>query len=297
MKTSESIEALHRANPRDRAEFPQWAEGVVDQQGPSNRSYRPRVVGMSAAGASLAVVLFITAGLLGGGTNVDSATAAVRKAATVTAASAERSGIAVVRITHDGQAWAGSTIRWNGENVGVSRLIPHPARKPGSELLVVDGTMYAREPDGWVVLGPPESIDPGSGTTPAEYLAAARGDIGGATLRRIIDGLTGPTTHRLGNGSMLYRGRAAAGLIATESGHKEGRPIRVFPFGFVAHDEAADPAALLDTAVTVGAEGVIRKIIVSWPAWRYEVVYSDLGVAPRLVAPANAKPLRRPRTG
>jgi len=49
-------------------------------------------------------------------------------------------------------------------------------------------------------------------------------------------------------------------------------PIPVLPFGYVAHDAAADPAAPLDAAVTVGA-------------------YSRLGATPALVAPANARSL------
>ena len=42
----------------------------------------------------------------------------------------------------------------------------------------------------------------------------------------------------------------AAGQIARETGFKEGEAIRVFSFGYVAHGAAADPASLLDTAVT-----------------------------------------------
>src|ERR671923_150232 len=94
-----------------------------------------------------------------------------------------------------------------------------------------------------IVLGDPASIDPGSGTTPGEYLAAAREDVGGTTLRRITGAMTRPATSRLADGSTVYRGTVAAGLIARESSFKEGRPIRVLPFGFVAHDQAADPAA------------------------------------------------------
>jgi hypothetical protein len=41
-------------------------------------------------------------------------------------------------------------------------------------------------------------------------------------------------------------------MIARETGFKRGQPIRVFPFGYVAHNEA-DPSAPLDTVVTVGA--------------------------------------------
>jgi hypothetical protein len=157
---------------------------------------------------------------------------------------------------------------------------------------VVDGVLYGIDPvrGDWVRLGDPAGIDPDSGTTPDEYLAAVREDVGGVTLHRMIDGMT---RHQLGDGSTIYSGAVAAGLIARESGFKEGQPIRVLPFGYVAHDEAADPAAPLDTAVTV-ADGVVREITVTWgtnaSAWTYTVAYSRLDAAP--VAPENARPLR-----
>jgi hypothetical protein len=138
--------------------------------------------------------------------------------------------------------------------------------RAGSELLVVDGTLYLFDPahGGWVMAGDPSSIDPDSGTTPDESLAAVGEDVGGATLHRITDGMAGLTTRQLGNGSTVYSGSLAAGLIAKESGVKGGQPIRVFPFGYVAHDEAANPAAALQAAVTVGADGIIREITVIW---------------------------------
>jgi hypothetical protein len=45
----------------------------------------------------------------------------------------------------------------------------------------------------------------------------------------------------------------------------------------VAHDEAADSRALLDAAVTVGADGVVREIALAWDTRRFAVGYSDLG--------------------
>jgi hypothetical protein len=160
-------------------------------------------------------------------------------------------------------------------------------------MLVVDGVMYGVDDGGWVVLGPPGSVDPDSGTTPDEYLAAVREDVGGTTLRRLTVGMTGLTTSRQ-DGSTVYRGRVAAGSVARESGFKEGQAIRVLPFGFVAHGDAADPSALLDATVTVGAHGVVRELAVSWgtgaSAWTYTVTYSALGATPPLVAPANARP-------
>ena len=104
--------------------------------------------------------------------------------------------------------------------------------------------------------------------------------------------MTGLSKRSLDDGSTVYSGTVAAGEIARETGFKEGQAIRVFPFGYVAHDEAANPSALLDSAVRVGANGAVREIIVSWGTWRYTVTYSGLGATPALVAPANARPLR-----
>ena len=51
--------------------------------------------------------------------------------------------------------------------------------------------------------------------------------------------------------------------------------------------------------MTVGADGIIRELAVTWgagtTAWTYRLAYRDLGETPDLVAPADARPLRRPR--
>jgi hypothetical protein len=265
------------------------------------RRRRTLVLRTALVGAAAAVVAaLVTIGSPGRGpTTVENAVAAVERAATVTAASADRSGTAVVRITHNGEVWAGKTIRWHGRDLSVSSNDPRRGGPIGAEFLLVDGKMYGIEDGEWAGMGSPESIDPDSGTTPGELLAAVREDVGGATLRRLTDGMTGLTAERLASGSTVYRGRVAAGLVARESGFKEGQAIRVFPFGYVAHDEAADPAAALDTAVTVGADGVIREVAVTWgtkaSAWRYTVAYSRLGQTAAPVAPASARDLLKER--
>jgi hypothetical protein len=266
------------------------------------RHVRPRRrLGITAAGvalaASAAVVAFLTVGSSGVTPGVENAAAAIRKAVSLTAASAEQSGTADVRITHDGQLWAGKVIRWNGDDAELNDSTKHP--ESGYPLLVVNGIMYGHDPDheGWVEIGPTSSIDPGTGTSPTEQLDAIREDVGGTTLRRMVAAMTaaGLTTATQSDGSTVYRGKVAAGQIARETGFKEGQAIRVFPFGYVAHDAAADPASLLDTAVTVGADGAIRKFAVTWGTWTYTVTYSDLGSTPPLIAPANAKSLRELR--
>jgi hypothetical protein len=105
--------------------------------------------------------------------------------------------------------------------------------------------------------------------------------------------MTGQTTEHLADGATVYSGTVPAGVIARTQGYKEGQSIRVLPFGYVAHDEAADPAAPLAVQLTVGADGVIRLIRVDWggssSAWDYTVAYSALGHTPAPVVPENAK--------
>jgi hypothetical protein len=306
MNTSESFDALRRANPRRKSGFAQAADAVAeavhDRLVPSladERPWMPRVrrrfVGVSLAGLSLAAATVVTAFLTIGspGSGPEDATAALRKATTLTAASAERSGTAVVRITHGGELWAGTTIRWHSGDIVV-------ANGPESEVRVVDGTVYARRADGrWVDEGSPANIDPDSGTTPGEYLAAVREDVGGPTLRRIAGAMASPATQRSEDGGTVYSGRVAAGLIAREEGFKEGQAIRVLPFGYVAHGEAANPSAPLDVAVTLGPEGVVQKLAVTWgtgkSAWSYTVAYSKLDATPAPAAPKNAVSLLESR--
>jgi hypothetical protein len=305
MSMPESFEALRRANPRAKAGFTESVEaaaGAVHNQiaaaevsAPPRSRPRRRLVGLSAAGAALAAAAAVVAFVTVGSSGVQSASAAFEKAAAVTAASAERSGTAEVRMTHNGEVWVERTIRWNGGDLAFSSDAPRRAKKPGTDMLVVDGLMYVIEDGRWVNIGSPKSIDPDSGTTPDEYLAAVREDVGGATLRRITNGMTGLTTRTLDDGSTVYSGAVAAGLIARESGFKDGEALRVLPFGYVAHDEAADPANPLQTGVTVGHEGVVRKIAVTWGTWTYTVTYSRLGETAAPKAPANARDLLKER--
>jgi hypothetical protein len=306
MNTPSSIDALRRANPRTSPNFAssvaaagetlraQIADAGTPTVAAVRRSSR-RFVRLAAVGVPLAAVATAVALSAGTSPGGEDAIAAVRKAATVTAASAERSGTAVVRITHNGELWAGKTIRWNGGDLALSDEDRRRQDKAG-EFRLVDGIMYAIENGSWVNLGSPDSIDPGSGTMPAEYLAAVREDVGGVTLRRIGRGVGGLETTKLSDGSTVYRGTVAAGMIARRSGLKEGQALRMLPFGYVAHGEAADPAALLDATVTVGPDGAVRELSVAWePAWRYTVTYRGLGATAAVTAPADARPLLRER--
>ena len=246
MSTSDSLEALRRANPRAQEDFRELVDSAAravrvelaaadapvarsrDRHAPSRR-----FLGLSAAAGLVAVaaaVAFLTVASPGGGPGVEDASAAVRTAAAVTAGAAERSGTAVVHMTRDGETWAAATIRWNGDDIAVAQDAPRRSGKRGHPMLVVGGVLYGFEQGfGWVAFGDPGSIDPDSGTTPAETLAAVREDVGGATLRRILDGMTGLTVRELGDESTVYSGKVASRLIARETGVKDGQSLRVLP--------------------------------------------------------------------
>jgi hypothetical protein len=226
--------------------------------------------------------------------------AALQQAVTVSAGAADASGSVTVEITRDGIVWAAKTVRWNGDDLSV---VDAGSTRPGrGELRVVGGTMYSpdpKTPDAWIELGSPDSVDPGSGTTPDDYLEAVREDAGGTTLRRITEAMADLATHMTDDGSTVYAGQVAAGELARRTGFKEGAPLRVLPYGYVAHDEAADPASLIAVTITVAADGSIREIAAAWGGphqWSYRLTFSELGTTPPPVAPDNVSDSPRCRT-
>jgi len=94
MSRTESIEALRRANPRAKAGFAESVEAaahavraqIASASEPPTFVPRRRLMGLSVVGslvaAVAAIVTFLTIGPTGGGSGVEDATAAVRKAAT-----------------------------------------------------------------------------------------------------------------------------------------------------------------------------------------------------------------------
>jgi len=315
MPTSDTFQALRRANPRSepgfersvgaaeslRARIVASAPDLMSDRriaSPGRRATLRSRATLGAACATIVAIATVAAILtigLPGGAGVNSASAAVNHAAAATAKSASFSGTVTVAITHNGEQWVGKTVRWNDEDVAIVELA---TTRPARELRVVDDKLYGHDDQGrWIELGDPDSIDPDSGTTPAEHIAATQADIGGNALGRITAGMTDLSTRQLDDGSTVYSGTVEAGVIATESGFKEGEHIRVFPFGYVAHDEAADPASSLEASITVDSDGLIRELAVGWggggAVWTYTVTYSDLGTTAPIVAPEDALPFPR----
>jgi hypothetical protein len=104
------------------------------------------------------------------------------------------------------------------------------------------------------------------------------------------------TTSQTEDGSTVYGGQVPAGALARETGVKEGETIRVLPYGYVAHDEAADPDSLVDVSIEVGAGGTIGEILVTWggaSTWSYKLSFSDLGSTAPLEKPASFTPCSR----
>jgi hypothetical protein len=316
MNTSDSMQALRRANPRGSAGFAASVDAAAtavratisaaDAAGdatapwerdghPGSRRSRPRVraawVSLAAAAAAgVAVAAFLATRAPSGGpsavaTTTVPATVTLVKAAEVSGSLADQSGTAVVRLVHNGLPSAASTVRWGGRDLSVSR-------SDGEEFRMVGGTFYAFVEGHWLAFSNPDDLTFGAGTSPGDYLATVRQDAGGTTLHRIVASMTGQTTQHLADGTTVYSGTVPAGAIARTQGYKEGQSIRVLPFGYVAHDEAADPAAPLAVRLTVGADGIIRLISVHWgntsSAWDYTVAYGGLGHTPAPVAPENA---------
>jgi hypothetical protein len=293
MNQTQSLEALQRANPRQRTGFAEWAAQLRSPVEPA-RSRRRRwpAIGIPAAATLVAaVVTLVAVGSPVGPLAVPPAEA-MQQAVNASAQAAENSGTVEVEITQDGELWAAKTVRWNGSDLSVT-----DGRKGG--LLVVDGVMYGPDPEvagGWIELGPPESVDPDSGTTPGEFLMMVDEDTSGATFQRITAEMRDLATSQTGDGSTVYLGQVPAGALARETGMKEGEMLRVLPYGYVAHDAAADPVSLIDVSITVGVDGTIGEILATWgggSSWSYRLSFSDLGTTAPLQKPAIVEPCAR----
>jgi hypothetical protein len=293
MNQTQSLEALQRANPRHRPDFVGWAAELRPVAAPTgSRRRRWPAIGIPAAGIVVVVVVTLVAVGSPVGPLAVPPAEAMQQAINASAQAAEDSGTVEVQITQDGELWAEKTVRWNGSDLSVTG-----GRKGG--LLVVDGVMYGPDPEavgGWIELGPPESVDPDSGTTPDEFLMMVDEDASGATFQRITAEMTDLATSQTEDGSTVYLGQVPAGALARETGVKEGEILRVLPYGYVAHDDASNPANLIDVAITVGADGTIGEILATWggeSTWSYRLTFSDLGSTDPVERPSSFTPCSR----
>lgn len=291
MHDTSALEALRDANPRHVRAFDDAVAALeprpAAREVPHRRTLRVPAV---AALAAVVVVGLITAWPQAATNHT------LERAVLASTQAADESGTVSVHITRNGEVWASRTVRWHGEDLSLTNDVALAGR---GDMLVVDGMMYAPDdesPGGWMELGPPESIDPGSGTTPDEYIQAIREDVGGDTLRRITEAMDEPTSRETPDGSTVYAGTVRAEVVARETGNKDGQAIRVLPFGYVAHDAASDGASPVAVEITVGPDDTIHEIVARWGGgaeWTYRLTYRDLGATPAPTAPSGARPLGR----
>jgi hypothetical protein len=317
MNATDSLEALRRTNPRRTPHYNETLDRLTTSaldrlalgrahvpapvERPSSRRSRRRLArpgiaistGVALVAAAVIVTVVFVVGSPVGPTAIPPA-AAMERAVAHSATAADKSGIVRIELTQDGALWATETVHWNGDNVSLSDQQP---TRSGGDLLLVDGMVYAKDlpdaPEQWHAIGSPDSFEPDSGTTPTQFLAAAREDAGGSTLRRITAAMTDLITVAGQDGSTVYRGHVAAGELARETGFKEGQAIRVLPYGYVAHDDASDPSSPIAMTITVGADTTIHSIVAAWggsSTWVYGLTFTELGSASQLTAPADAMP-------
>ena len=97
--------------------------------------------------------------------------------------------------------------------------------------------------------------------------------------------MTGPvedlTTSQTEDGSTIYNGKVPAGALARETGLKEGETLRVLPFGNVAHDDAANPASLIDISISVRPDGTIGEIHATWGGGSSWITVSPTAISAR----------------
>jgi hypothetical protein len=131
---------------------------------------------------------------------------------------------------------------------------------------------------------PADSKDGPGQDDPGQWVDAARGDVTGSNLRRIIEATKGLKQHENADGSTTYSGTATAGAIKSDSLGVAGLPSISRPV-----IKVRDPQTPCAVSVTVGADGLIREVRCSYETdggtWEYRSVYSKLGEAGAISAP------------
>ena len=298
MPSSESLEDLRRANPRNQ---PGFAE-LVDEYEPlkaqivatpiaAPRRSKPRrlprrrlirrLIGVSMAGAALTVAAMLGGVFLSGG-STDSAYAAAKKAVAVTSANAVNSGTIVTRLSRDGATVATETTSWNGSDISLKNVFD-----TASELRLVGQDSYELRSDGrWThydasALGLPAFLK--------EMLASARVDVAGTTVRNIIDATSGLEQTENADGSTTYSGTANADAsIGVVIDTTTGSVLALVTRAIRPIANAKDRSTVVSVQLTVGSDGLISSLRVSFQSdgsWAQTSDYSELGSTAAITAP------------
>ena len=295
MPSSESLEDLRRANPRNQPGFaelvdeyePLKAQIVATPIAAPRRSKPRRLPRRRLIGVSMAVAALTVAAMLGGvflsGGSTDSAYAAAKKAVAVTSANAVNSGTIVTRLSRDGATVATETTSWNGSDISLKTVL-----YTASELRLVGQDSYGLRPDGrWThydasALGLPAFLK--------EMLASARVDVAGTTVRNIIDATSGLEQTENADGSTTYSGTANADAsIGVVIDTTTGSVLALVTRAIRPIANAKDRSTVVSVQLTVGSDGLISSLRVSFQSdgksWVQTSDYSQLGSTPAINAP------------
>lgn len=213
--------------------------------------------------------------------------AAANRAVTKTFASVESGTIVTRTDAHglDGRRQAGikTTLKWNGEDIAL-RL----SGTDGGGLLYVDGKYYETSKGKIVHFANGDTGDTGgSQSQGAMWVAAAKREVDGSRIARVIDVLKGLASTPQADGSTFYVGHATVGAIDAQFKDADGLPYIARPFMKV-----GDPATIVKVLIAVSADGVIRSLTAAYAwdnaDWVYTAEYTDLGSAPEIPTPDSA---------
>lgn len=291
----------------------------------SKRATKPcwrmrRLAFACAAGAVVALAGAITAVMLltgGPGTSITPALAAeaVKEAAADTAA-AGHSGVietvlyGPVSVNDGARAAFGAepetaegviltrTFAWNGEDLA---LIAGAGEGP-YELRYVNDRFYEKGyfvPDSqtWVHCSDFDNgggYDPGvdgaaEAFVPGEWLADYRAALIGSGLMDLVSRVSGLTAGPAAEGGTTYTGTLEVGDLSTAGLGLSGLPFASQPLDKL---RAFDPTSPVQVEVQVGTGGLVEQATLSYEieggSFTYEVVYSQLGSAPAIIAPDPA---------
>lgn len=305
--TDDSIMALREASPREAMGSAEEYEGLLGSvlasdrgtngSGGARRAYRRWGIagGLTAAMGvgALAVVLALTAPSPGQRDAASSAYAAVTAAVEKTAEAAESGTITtnLKAVWRDGRAkiGMGSTLKWNGDDMSLETRSSVEGGQNGKSTggsLYVDGKYYEGQDGSWI-----HHADADNGKREGVgdvWIDAARKDIGGERLQRIIGVLKDVDTQSSADGTTVYTGWATAKEIDADYRETKGLPYVSRPF-----PKLGDPEATVKVQIVVGADGIIK----SWTAayswdnadWVYKCEYGELGTTPAIEGPDPRK--------
>lgn len=252
---------------------------------------RRRLIGLSAAGAALAlaavlVVLLLTAA------SPESAYAEATKAVAATSADALDSGTMTLRVTHDSNVWMLNTTRWNGGNISLSEGVGSGNR----QLLLVGGEAYVlQDTNGrWMHFASDAVVGPKLGP----MVDIARADAAGANVSEILAATSNLEKTVRADGSTSYRGALRNSSADPAVSPSDDDVMRMIVRLRSGNEPGASGGSHSDAQVEliVGSDGLVRQVSVTFqqegeklPAdngtWAWSVDYSQLGSTPPISAP------------